>query len=126
MANVAPINHTKSLPNPNRPGNRVPPSFQAGRDGPLVEFERVLDDAHPAHANRTLTEIGRAVPDVRNFDQVITRLLERGLVSVSRRGRYDFTPPLFCADLRHRPDGNDHVKWPHCDHQNWPHPRPLN
>ncbi len=22
--------------------------------------------------------------------------------------------------------GNDHVKWPHCDHQNWPHPRPLN
>ena len=76
MADVAPINQTESLANPFALGNGVPPPFQAGRDGVLVEFERFLGDAHPVHANWTLTEIRLALPDVQNVDQVVARLLE--------------------------------------------------
>ena len=104
MADVAPINRTESLANPFRPGNGVPPPFLAGRDGLLAEFERFLGEAHPVHANWTLTEIRRALPDMQNVDQVVARLLERGLVYRPSRGRDDFALPLVRADLRRRAD----------------------
>ena len=43
--------------NPFRPGNGVPPPYLAGRDALLAEFERFLGEAHPPHANWTLTGI---------------------------------------------------------------------
>ena len=104
MADGAPINRTEPLANPIRPGNGVPPPFLAGRDDLLAEFERFLGEAHPVHANWTLTEIRRALPDMQNVDEVVARLLERGLVDRPSRGRDDFALPLFCADLQRRAD----------------------
>lgn len=47
----------EQLANPFRPGNGVAPPYLAGRDALLVEFERYLGEAHPPHANWTLTGI---------------------------------------------------------------------
>jgi len=55
---------TEQLSNPFRPGNGVAPPYLAGRDPLLAEFERFLGEAHPPHANWTLTGIrgtGRTV-----------------------------------------------------------------
>jgi hypothetical protein len=41
--------------NPFRPGNGVLPAYLAGRDKPLAEFDAFLADAHPLHANWTVT-----------------------------------------------------------------------
>ena len=66
--------------------------------------QRVLD-AMARHGGRvTALEIRRALPDVQNVDQVVARLLERGLVYRPSRGRYDFALPLFRAYLRRRAD----------------------
>ena len=66
--------------------------------------QRVLD-AMARHGGRvTALEIRRALPDVQNVDQVVARLLERGLVDRPSRGRHDVTLPLFRADLRQRAD----------------------
>ena len=102
MANVTPINEAESLANPFRPGNGVPPPSLAGRHGLLAEFELFLVETHRLHANATPTGIVRALPDVQSVDQVIARLLERGLVSCPSRGRDDVALPLFGADLRRR------------------------
>ena len=104
MPDVVPINRAEALANPFRSGNGVPPPFLAGRDGPLAEVERVLAETHRLHANPTPTGIVRALPDMQDGDQVVARLLERGLVYRPSRGRYDFALPLFRADLRGRAD----------------------
>ena len=106
MADATPINQTESLANSFRPGNGVPPPLLMGRDGPLEEFERFLCETHEVHANWTLTGIRRVRPEMRDVDQVVARLLERGLVSRPSRGPDDVAVPLFRADLRRRADLN--------------------
>ena len=48
---------TGQLANPFRPGNGVAPPYLAGRDALPEDFERYLGEAHPPHANWTLTGI---------------------------------------------------------------------
>ncbi len=57
MTQLDPNSRTESLANPFRPGNGVAPPYLAGRDPLLLEFARFLGEAHPPHANWTLTGI---------------------------------------------------------------------
>jgi hypothetical protein len=52
-------------------------------------------------------ELRHAMPDVQNVDQVVARLLERGLVHRPSRGRYAFALPLFGAYLRRQANLTD-------------------
>jgi hypothetical protein len=64
--------------------------------------QRVLD-AMARHGGRvSALDIRRAMPDTPNVDQVVARLLERGLIYRPSRGRYDFALPLFRSYLRRR------------------------
>ena len=63
---------------------------------------RVLDAMARRAGSVTALEIRRALPETANIDQVVARLLERGLVYRPSRGRYDFALPLFRAYLRRR------------------------
>ena len=63
---------------------------------------RVLDVMARHAGSVTALEIRRALPETANIDQVVGRLLERGLVFRPSRGRYDFALPLFRAYLRRR------------------------
>jgi hypothetical protein len=54
---IEPILGATSPSNPFRPGNGVRPSYLAGRDVLLDEFERFLTEATPTHANWSLTGI---------------------------------------------------------------------
>jgi len=64
--------------------------------------QRVLDEMARRGGRVSALEIRRALPETANIDQVIARLLERGLVYRPSRGRYDFALPLFGAYLRRR------------------------
>ncbi len=64
--------------------------------------QRVLDEMARRGGRVSALEIRRALPETANIDQVIARLLERGLVYRPSRGRYDFALPLFRAYLRRR------------------------
>jgi hypothetical protein len=64
--------------------------------------QRVLD-AMARHGGRvSALDIRRAMPDTPNVDQVVARLLERGLLYRPSRGWYDFALPLFRSYLRRR------------------------
>ena len=77
--------------------------------------QRVLDEMARHGGRVSALEIRRALTDTQNVDQVVARLLERGLVYRPSRGRYDFALPLFRSYLRRRansqnyrgPDRND-------------------
>ena len=63
---------------------------------------RVLDAMARRAGSVTALEIRRSLPETANIDQVVARVLERGLVFRPSRGRYDFALPLFRAYLRRR------------------------
>ena len=63
---------------------------------------RVLEVMARHPGSVTALAIRRALPETANIDQVVGRLLERGLVFRPSRGRYDFALPLFRAYLRRR------------------------
>jgi hypothetical protein len=63
---------------------------------------RVLDVMARHPGSVTALEIRRALPETANIDQVVGRLLDRGLVFRPSRGRYDFALPLFRDYLRRR------------------------
>jgi hypothetical protein len=64
--------------------------------------QRVLDEMARHGGRVTALEIRRALPEMPNIDQVVARLLERGLIYRPSRGRYDFALPLFRSYLRRR------------------------
>jgi hypothetical protein len=64
--------------------------------------QRVLDEMARHGGRVSALEIRRALTDTQNVDQVVARLLERGLVYRPSRGRYDFALPLFRSYLRRR------------------------
>ena len=66
--------------------------------------QRVLAEM-ARHAGRvSALDLRRALPETQNVDQVVARLLERGLIFRPGRGRYDFALPLFRAYLRRQAD----------------------
>ena len=64
--------------------------------------QRILDQMARHGGRVSALEIRRALPETPNVDQVVARLLERGLIHRPSRGRYDFALPLFRAYLRRR------------------------
>ena len=64
--------------------------------------QRVLDEMAWHGGRVSALEIRRALPETPNVDQVVARLLERGLIYRPSRGRYDFALPLFRSYLRRR------------------------
>ncbi len=66
--------------------------------------QRVLEVMARHARSVTALDIRRSLPETANVDQVVARLLERGLVFRPSRGRYDFALPLFRAYLRRQPN----------------------
>jgi hypothetical protein len=64
--------------------------------------QRVLDEMARHGGRVSALEIRRAILETPNTDQVVGRLLERGLIYRPSRGRYDFALPLFRSYLRRR------------------------
>ncbi len=62
--------------------------------------QRVLAEMARRGGRVSALELRRALPETQNVDQVVARLLERGLIFRPGRGRYDFALPLFRAYLR--------------------------
>lgn len=62
--------------------------------------QRVLDEMARHGGRVSALDIRRAMPETPNVDQVVSRLLERGLIYRPSRGRYDFALPLFRSYLR--------------------------
>jgi hypothetical protein len=64
--------------------------------------QRVLDEMARHGGRVSALDVRRALPETPNIDQVVARLLERGLIYRPSRGRYDFALPLFRSYLRRR------------------------
>lgn len=64
--------------------------------------QRVLDEMARHGGRVSALEIRRALSETTNVDQIVARLLERGLIYRPSRGRYDFALPLFRSYLRRR------------------------
>jgi hypothetical protein len=62
--------------------------------------QRVLAEMARRGGRVSALDLRRAMPETQNVDQVIARLLERGLLYRPSRGRYEFALPLFRAYLR--------------------------
>ncbi len=66
--------------------------------------QRVLAEMARRGGRVSALDLRRALPGTQNVDQVIARLLERGLVHRPSRGHYDFALPLFRAYLLRQAD----------------------
>jgi hypothetical protein len=62
--------------------------------------QRVLAEMARHGGRVSALDLRRAMPETQNVDQVIARLLGRGLIYRPSRGRYEFALPLFRAYLR--------------------------